>query len=139
MSVKSISVAMMLLSASVAFAQNTPPAGERGAGRTDPAAAAAARFKEIDKNSDGKLSTDEIKEFQASRTARPGEARQGAPGGHSAGHAAEQNGNQSSLMAEHFKAADTDKDGFLNTEEYTAMMKNMIQNRSRSVGGMGGN
>ena len=57
---KLISTTVMVLSASVALAQNAPPAGNappgaQGGGRMDP----AARFKELDKNSDGKLSLDE--------------------------------------------------------------------------------
>ena len=129
---KLISTTVMVLSASVALAQNAPPAGNappgaQGGGRMDP----AARFKELDKNSDGKLSLDELSAAPFGRGGGAG----GPPAGGPPAGAPAAGGEAAVSAADRFKTADANKDGSLSVEEFTAMIQSM---RGAGGGGMGG-
>jgi len=117
MSVKFLSIAVLVLGATVAFAQS-PSTGDASSkasrgNRTDP----ATRFKELDKNSDGKLSLDELSSAQFGRPAANSDSSSSA-------------GAPAVSIADHFKTADANADGSLSVEEFTAMMQSM-----RSGGG----
>ena len=126
MSGKLLSVAVLVLSASVALAQTSSTGDasskESRGNRTDP----AARFKELDKNGDGKLSLDELSSAQFGRPAdnSGSSSSSGAP---------------AVSIADHFKAADTNADGSLSVDEFTAMMQSMRSGGGgKSSGGMSG-
>ena len=132
MSIKSLSVAMLMLNTSLVLAQNTPPAGGPNGGQGERRVDPAERFKELDKNTDGKLSLEEMTAAMAGRAG--GADREGAP----ANPPSAQGATQAVPMAERFKAADADKDGSLSATEFTAMMQSMRQSGGRSASGMGG-
>ena len=122
MSGKLLSVAVLVLSASVALAQTSSTGDasskESRGNRTDP----ATRFKELDKNADGKLSLDELSSAQFGRPA----ANSGS---------SSSSGAPAVSIADHFKTADTNADGSLSVDEFTAMMQSM---RSGGGGKSGG-
>ena len=128
MSGKLLSIAVLVLGASVALAQtsSTGDASSKGSrgNRIDP----AARFKELDKNADGKLSLDELTSAQFGRPA----ANSGS---------SSSSGAPAVSIADHFKTADTNADGSLSVDEFTAMMQSMRSGgggKSGGGSGMGG-
>ena len=133
MSIRSLSAAILMLSTSLVLAQNTPPAGGPSGGQGERRMGPTERFKELDKNADGKLSLEEMTAAMAGRVG--GTGREGAP---ASNPPSAQGAAQAVPMAERFKAADADKDGSLSATEFTAMMQSMRQSGGRSAGGMGG-
>lgn len=127
---KLLSTTVLVLGATIALAQ-TPPAGGAPANgpsgnRMDP----AARFKELDKNSDGKLSLEELSSAQFGRAGA--NASTPAAGAGDSGAAAV-------AIADRFKTADANKDGSLSMEEFTAMIQSMRSGGGgMGAGGMGG-
>jgi hypothetical protein len=133
---KLVTAALLLAGTTVALAQNAPPAGAPGAqGGGRPMMDPAARFKELDKNNDGKLS---LEEFGAMQMGRMGGGQGGAggppPGGAPPAGGAAAGGGMMMSAAERFKAADKNNDGSINQEEFAAMM----QMRRGAMGGPGG-
>jgi hypothetical protein len=140
---KLIPVALLLSGATLVMAQNAPatgggPGAQGGPGGGRPMMDPVARFKELDKNNDGKLS---LEEFQAMRMGmgmgmrggrdgnapggpggQAGAGGQTGPGGQGGNAGGPPPGGMRMDPAVRFKAADKNGDGFLSLEEFTAMM-----------------
>ena len=135
---KFIPAAVLLASATMALAQNAPPAGAPGAqggpGGGRPMMDPAARFKELDKNADGKVSLQEFEAMQMGMRQGAGAPPPpaGAPPAGGPGAMGGMGGGMISA-ADRFKAADKNNDGSLSQEEFMAMAQGM-----RRGGGMGG-
>lgn len=125
MTSKLFSLAVLILGANLAFAQapanNDSSAKGSRSNRTDP----AVRFKELDKNNDGKLSLDELSSAQFGRT--------NTNSGSTSTDAS--SGTPAVSVADHFKTADANSDGALSVEEFTSLMKTMHTSGSGKSGG----
>ena len=138
---KIMTAVALLAGATVALAQNAPPADGSGAGRR-PTMDPAALFKQLDKNNDGKLSVEEFQSMQQMGRMRGGQGgfgggRRRMGGGATGGGTGARGGTTSAT--DRFKAADKNGDGFLSQEEFTSMIQAMRQRMRSGGGGTGGN
>jgi hypothetical protein len=102
MSTKVCIVALLMTSATLALAQNPAPPAAQGGERvhTD----RTVRFKQIDKNGDGKLSVLEFQTRPSNQTPEP-----------------KIDAATMANRAERFKMADKNNDGFLTFEEFVSL------------------
>lgn len=146
MSKKLLTLVTLMASTGIAMAQNAAPAGGSGmGGMMDP----AARFKELDKNNDGKLTSEEFAAMQQGMRSNGGQnGPQGAPpaggqGGPQGGPPAGAGGSGMGAMmnpAERFKQMDKNNDGKVTVEEFTSAMQQMRagQQGAPAASGQGG-
>jgi hypothetical protein len=116
--------------ASLAIAQNAAPAAGADGMMAGNMMSPAERFKQLDKNNDGKLTAEEFAAMQ--QMMRPGGGQggpQGAPpagGGQQATPPAGANGMGAMMSsADRFKQMDKNSDGKVTVEEFTAAMGQM--------------
>jgi hypothetical protein len=140
---KLLAAALLIGGCTVAMAADAPPpaggpgaagGGQRG-GMMDP----AARFKQMDTNGDGKLSADEFAAMpmRGGPGGPPGGGPPGGgqggppgggpPGGGQGGPPGGPPGGAMMSAADRFKAADTNKDGSVSMDEYSASMAGMMR------------
>ena len=135
MSAKLISLSLLFLSVGIAGAQNTNDSeNRRETSRMD----LGVRYKQLDKNGDGKLTLDELSSGFSSVPL--GRRPSGAPGnqeGASTNPPQNQVSPPAMSAAEFFKSANTNQDDALSVEEFTSMIEK-IRESGRSGGGMGG-
>ena len=135
MSAKLISLSLFFLSIGIAGAQNTNDSeSRRETSRMD----LGVRYKQLDKNGDGKLTLDELSfGFSSVPLGRRPSGAQGNQEGASTNPPQNQASPPAMSAAEFFKSANTNQDEALSVEEFTSMIEK-IRASGRSGGGMGG-
>jgi Ca2+-binding EF-hand superfamily protein len=130
MSVKMISASIASIVMGLAMAQNAPDGDARKEqNRID----LAARFKQLDKNGDGKLTLDEL---TAGFSSVPLGRRPAGPDT-GATEPSEKLSQPTMSVGEFLKAADSNNDGVLSVDEFASMVEK-VRESGRSGGGMGG-
>ena len=130
MSVKLIISTVALLAVGLAGAQNAPgPESRKDQSTID----LESRFKQLDKNGDGKLT---LEELTAGFSSIP-LGRRSVGNDMGAGEPPEKANQSAMSVGEFLKAADTNNDGVLSVHEFTSMVER-IRESARSAGGMGG-